>query len=836
MPIDRSARSAVIALALATALAVPLAIGPASAAPTAPAPSTPATSADPAASALPGGPRPTSIRLSEDDASTTVLVHGLGSAATEQARENRSYRHSDLQPTARFARGGDELTITVPGGAPRLSVGIGLTGVYAAHNDGAEKGLWRANLSTGTNTVTAPLDGMVHLISTDLGGSAEVTVEGGEPVPAFVRGQTSNEAFRAEMTRLDSAPFVQVIGDRFFGDFQKPRTGQHIMAADVTLRVSELDDFIRITNDTYGLRDDGTGVARKAPHRIYIASADSSGGYANASHDRIMFQVDTGAAADLFRAPRWDQWGFWHEVGHTYQTPTFNWSGLGEVLVNLSPLHVQSAYGWTSRLDGQVAHYDSIFAKPVETRSFQAEGNVWGRLFFFDHLRRGFGDGFYPQVNQELRVLKARGENIPATDEQKRQLLAVTAARVADRDLREFFRQWGIPLSADTAAIMAELPALEQPIWENRSSTTMIREYDTAPFSVPLGEIDDVSEQVTLGQRNLSSPPSLSDLRDSDGEGTVTVSDTVLIADAVGTGTATVTVTNDIGVREVFSTPVTVTPGTSFQFRGLSDRIVASLALQPAAGELRLFAGTSYDSHPNFGASEYIGATVHDARGRETAAFSVAGNDTAHAAARMFDGTAIRDGMYLTVRHREANSRSTRWDGGTQVARNPATTQHYRVDGGRLVGVPSIPTAPDGPLVGLPVTEPVALSRSAPTEVPVTVEATDAIDSVTGELVLTAPEGTRFADPQEALVTQVRQPGGDWVALDTLVADGAVRSDDGGTLTLAIRSTGDLGLTDGTQLRWAPEITVPASAAGGDSELRWTLTGTADRNEVAATS
>lgn len=824
---------AAVAATLAATLALPLAVGPASAAPSVPAAgsvATPVTTA--VADVVQGGPRPTSLRLSDDDASTTVLVHGLGSAATEQARENRSMRHSDLQPTARFARNGDELTITVPDGAPRLSIAVGLTGVYAAHNDGVEKGLWRAELSAGTNTVTAPQDGMVHLISTADGGSADVVLAGGEPVPAFVRGQTSNDEFRAEMARLGSAPFVQVIGDRFFGDFQKPKTGQHIVAADTALRVSELDDFIRITNDTYGLMDAGTGLARKAPHRIYIASADSSGGYANASHDRIMFQVNTGAAADLFRAPRWDQWGFWHEVGHTYQTPTFNWSGLGEVLVNLSPLHVQSDYGWTSRLDGQVAHYDAIFAKPVDDRNFQAEGNVWGRLFFFDHLRRGFGDEFYPRVNQELRVLKARGEQVPSTDEQKRQLFAATAARVADRDLREFFRQWGIPLSAETAAAMAELPALEKPIWQNRLTGDLIREYEMTPFSVPLGTISPVTETVTLGQRQLGAAPVVSDLRDSGGNGPVDVAGHTIRAGSLGAGSTDVTVANGLGVREVLSTPVTVTPGTSLQFRGLSDRVVASLALQPATHELRLIAATTYNSHPHFGRDEYVGATVYDAHGREHAAFSVEGVETAHAAAATFDGTSLTDGMYLTVRHREAASRSTRWDDGSQVPRNGATTQHYRVDAGRLVPAVGIPTPP--PVVPVATSETVPLVRGESAPVRFAVESTTGIDSLDGEIVLTAPLGTRFADGQQTLRTQVRQPGGTWTTLDALVVDGGVRSADGTTLTFEVSSTGDLGLSDGVRLRWSPRVAVPTAARAGESALGWTLTGTADGATVSA--
>jgi len=785
-----------------------------------------------ATEAVPGGPRRTSIRLSDDDASTTVLVHGLGSAGAAQGRENRSMRHSDLQPTARFAKNGDQLTITVPEGAPATSVVIGLIGVHAAHNDGADRGRWSTPLTVGENVITAPLDGMVHLMSTAPSGSADVVIEGGQPVPSFVTGQTTNEQLRAEMARLPDAPFVQVIGDRFFGDFQTPFTGTVIVTADMVTRVAELDHAIEVTNRTYGLLDEGTGLARKAPHRIYVAAPDRSGGYANATHERVTFPVSSGAAGDLFRAAAWDQWGWWHEIGHTYQTPTFNWGGQGEVLVNLSPLHIQSANGWDPRLDRMVGGYDAFFAKPVDERDYLSEGNLWVRLFLYDQLRRAFGDDFYPRLNQEYRVMKALGENQPSGSDEQRRLFARTASRVADRDLTEYFRQWGFSLDDATKAAMAELPALEQPIWLNRHSSEVIREHESPTFTVPVGEIDAVTESVTLGQRRLTAPPTTTGLRDSDGTGGIRELGTGLTAGSLGTGagTATLTLVTDESVREVFSSPVTVTPGTSFQLRGFEGRVVANLALQPATDELRLVAQTTYTAHPYFGGDEYLGATVFDRRGHEVAGFSVRGDETAYGAAAAFDGATITDGMHLTVRHREAASRATRWDDGTEVGRNAATTQHYRVDDGRLVPVTAVPVP--SALDAVPATTPVALERGTSVAVPLTVEATGRLRSLSAAMVVTAPAGTTLTPGQEALVTQVRLPGGDWVASSNVVATGSRLSADGRTLTLTLTGTDGLDLPEGTQLRWAPVVTVPPAAPRGGASLDWSLTGAAGDEEV----
>jgi hypothetical protein len=787
-----------------------------------------------APSALPGGPQPTSIRLSDDDASTTVLVHGLGSAGAAQGRENRSMRHSDLQPTGRFAAEGDVLTITVPEGAPALSVTIGLIGVHAKFNGGANRGQWSQALTPGSNVIASPLDGMVHLTSTVEGGSSDVVIEGGRPMPVFVAGQTTNTELRAEMARLSDAPFVQVVGERFFGDFQADATGTVIVRVDMEGRVAELDRMIEITNDTYGLRDDGTGLARKAPHRIYVAAPDTSGGYANATHGRVTFPVSSGAAGDLFRAARYDLWGWWHEIGHTYQTPTFNWAGQGEVLVNLSPLHIQSSYGWAARLDGFVGGYDDFFAQPVEQRDYMSTGSLWTRLFLYDQLRRAFGDEFYAHLNQEYRVMRALGESQPSDAEAQRQLFAVTASRVADRDLSEYFRQWGFQLDDATKATLAELPPLQQPIWQNRLSSEPVVEHEMPTYSVPLGTLDPVAESVTLGQRQLRTPPTAPDLRDSDAARSVSTVGTSVVATGVGTGAARLTAVNDVGVREVLSTPVTVTRGSSFEFRGLADRVVATLSLQPTTDELRMTAGTEYASHTNFGAAEYMGATVSDSRGRSRGSFSVAGSANAHAAARDFDGATIEEGWYLTIRHQEAASRLSRWDADQAAPRVGSTTQHLRVVGGRLTPVGAVPTPPDGALLTVPAVGTTLLTRGTPAALPVTVEAVADVRALDTELVLTAPSGTSFSDGQEALVTEVRLPGGQWVvSRSVLAADGAL-GDDGLTLTLTVRGADDLDLPDGARLRWAPTVVAPVDGGPVGGGLDWTLTGTAGDREVAA--
>ncbi|QSB24078.1 M60 family metallopeptidase [Curtobacterium sp. 24E2] len=535
-----------------------------------------------------------SIEHANDDASTTVRVWSLGDAETERRREGRSYRHSNLQPAARFVERGQDVTVVVPPGAPDLRVGIGLNGNYRDWNEGSHVGVREFPLATGPTTVTAPVDGLVYLVDRSTGrGSVDVAVSGGTAVPAFVLGQTSDADFTRAREQRPDAPFATIVGRRTFTE--PLRSSMPAVPSALTERVELWDRVVALTNAHFGLLDGAVGLARKAPHKIHIALPNTGGGYASAGNDRITMQISTGAAGELLHADPGDMWGFWHEVGHTYQTSAYNWAGMGEVVVNASALDVQHAISGENRLDRQsAAGAAAFFAKPVAERDFDTAGGGWVQILMFDQLRRAFGEHFYPRLNQALRTGLTLGEvSTPDNGQSKRQLFARTAGAVADRDLRPFFAQWGFELSDATATSLAALPPLDRAIWENRNTATDVPDHDLEAYSVPIGQVSSIQPSVTVGQRHLDHEPAVTGLGNTDGSGTPRVTDLAVIATAPGAGRLTVTLENGGSVREVLEAAVDVTAGNMFLFEGMSDKPVLRLATDPRAGALRLFSGTS---------------------------------------------------------------------------------------------------------------------------------------------------------------------------------------------------------------------------------------------------
>ncbi|MBF4606157.1 M60 family metallopeptidase [Curtobacterium sp. VKM Ac-1393] len=782
----------------------------------------------PAGSSSPRSPAgQASIVHSGDERTTTMRVWGQGDAETERRREGRSYRHSDLQPVSRFAQKGTELEVTLPADAPAMQVGIGLYGNYDDYNEGSAVGIKTFPVTAGTTAVTAPVDGLVYLIDRSPSGSHDVTVRGGEALPTFVLGTTSDDEFARDRAAHEDASFVTIVGERTFAEPPKGAFGR--IPDQMTSRVELWDRVVELTNAHFGLLDDGSGLARKSPQRLHITTPDTGGAWASAGNDRITMPVRGGAAWELLSSAPGNMWGFWHEVGHTYQTPAYNWAGMGEVVVNTSVLDVQRTISGENRLDRQnTAGVAAFFATPVDERVYDTQDG-WVKILMFDQLRRAFGEHFYPRVNQSLRSGLALGEvSTPDNGDSKKQLFARTAAQIADRDLRPFFAQWGFPLTDATSAALAELPPLTTDIWENRNSATDRTDHDLEPYAVPMGRITGGQPTVVVGQQRLDDEPVLADLQNSDGRGVPEYTGQSVSATAAGTGTLLVALRNSLGVREVLTRPVTVEPGNMFSFDGLSDRNVMRLAVDPREHELRLFAGTTYNAHASWGGKEYIGFELRSADRREQiGTWSVRGNETAHALASGF-AQEYQDGQVLIVRHAEARSRLDRWDDSVLQPANAATVQRYRIVDGRFEPMAEDPiVATAGPSV--------TLSRRSDTPVEVRLQTTRAIDRLSADVSLTAPDATAFAPGQTTLVAEVLRPGGSWTRESDLDLEGATANATGTVLT-AKRDSVAVDLPEGTLIRWSPLVRVVPDAPAGTSGLDYTVTGMIDGSTVRIAS
>lgn len=417
---------------------------------------------------------------------STLRAEALGSAEEAYKMEGRYKYHSHFQPSGRYVRRGTVLTVTVEPSVRGLELVIGLYGQYAKHNDGKVTGRQLVALNPGQNRIEALVDGMVYVQNRIYNTPATVEIYGGQPVPTYVKGVTSRADFDVQVETWNTAPFFVLVGEYVLFDVQMV-LATSLPGLDLDRRIEMMDSVVATTNALYGLSKYANDAAHKSAHRIHIINPDVGPGYASATDYHITFQNATAAGRHLLAGPENDQWGFYHEVGHTYQMKEFNYRGAIEVTVNIPALAVQEAQGYPNRIDSvSVRNAVAQFREtPIAERNFLGLTNGWVQLLMFDQLRRGFGADFYARLSQQFRLVNAKGTPEPPTDLAVMQHFMITAATVAERDLTPFFEEWGMPLEADTRSKLARFSALRHPIWHNMDRSTDLIESNLSPLEVP---------------------------------------------------------------------------------------------------------------------------------------------------------------------------------------------------------------------------------------------------------------------------------------------------------------------------------------------------------------
>ncbi|WP_426625581.1 M60 family metallopeptidase [Leifsonia sp. McL0607] len=402
----------------------------------------------------------TASQVLTDQVTSTLTIGSRGDAEADRIRENRWYRHSVLEPAGRYVTAGQKIEISLPSDATGVKVAIGQYGVHSGVNDRKDVGVKLTDVAGGTRTVVADRDGLVSLVKTTTGAvSAKVT--GGVPVPTFTLGQTTSADFAIQAEKFETSPFVVVGGERVVSMLQRS-TIASLLPSVTDERVRSWDRAVEIIDAEYGLDTAATGTHHKSPGRILIANPDENGannGYAYATHDRVIFPNIFGAGADLFTKPITDQWGLWHEIGHTYQAPQNRWTGMGEVTVNIASLAVQRALGVQSSLETgrNPSSIRAYLAQPDASRVYDAQTDYFVKLAMLDGLRVIAGDHFYPQLNQNYRENLAQA-NSAKTDDAKAQYFMVMAGSVAGANLADYFTKWGMKPNASTQAALATFP------------------------------------------------------------------------------------------------------------------------------------------------------------------------------------------------------------------------------------------------------------------------------------------------------------------------------------------------------------------------------------------
>lgn len=386
------------------------------------------------------------------------------------ASENRPFQHSYLTPTGYFLEKDKEYLIRINKNVKStdlLYLSIGQYGVYKNLNDGKDSGFETYQIIGDNLIITPKISGMLYLKDYRFTNSVAIlSITNNEPikVPTFIVDETNQTEFFNQVLTTKSF-FVEIVSKHIFGTFQTEMFKSqviNVVGININDTVLAWDQIWKYSNEVYGLNEKYSGVAKKYQQFIQISNPDSGPGYASSTNYRITFQNKTNAGRDLFTKKPNNQWGLWHEIGHSYQTPQYNWTNLTEVTVNISALYVQKFIAGTNNVDSasNIKIVKAFLDSNDVNKDFNTLQDLFAKLTMFWQLQMAFGDNFYPTISQLYRTDYLIVPNM------QQDFVKITS-KVANRNLIPFFEKWGFSITDDTKKAIEQLPSLKNNIWEN---------------------------------------------------------------------------------------------------------------------------------------------------------------------------------------------------------------------------------------------------------------------------------------------------------------------------------------------------------------------------------
>lgn len=586
----------------------------------------------------------------QDTVSKTFTVPPQGDLRRNTTLELRAMRHSNRFPTALYILKDESFTVSIAGG--NLSVDIGQYGTYSYLNDQKNIGFTRFELSEGEHTITFDKgDAMIYLINHSENDAVEATVSGAYPAPVFYIDQTTQDEWVAQLDNYTQAPLVEIVGNYVFASYQYPIANGLSRNLDMNGFINNMDMIFLMQIKLAGLDFNMIGDARKHRNRLHIATPFSGAGSAYASNEHIGFQENTGSAQRLLElhaiAGKNAEWAICHEMGHTFQNPSYTTSYFSEVTVNIPAYIIKLKLGKGEYYSDNTRKRDEIkkFVERDDLKDFTRptsnnDTNLWIQLGMFIQLYWAYGDDFFPRLNQRYRAYRPAVTN----DNEEIQTFMLYASMVAERNLTQFFNKWGLYPEDTIQREMIKYPEPAVPIWENIYNGFNVDQH-VAPYSPPQATIKKNTIEYVIGSHlsqqeisdyleNLSGvhpPIKTTWIKDDNMSDDTSVG--ILLEDEKNN-------TNRLALNLIFCYGNAITFHTYYE----KERLI--LSLPQHKNSLDLFYD-KYDKTPiTDGKGLFASLDFYDTTGLKLSSFSINREDDGRTFAEQVSGTPFEDGTY----------------------------------------------------------------------------------------------------------------------------------------------------------------------------------------------
>ncbi|QKE09903.1 putative mucin/carbohydrate-binding domain-containing protein [Bacillus cereus] len=573
----------------------------------------------------------------------TFHLPGKGSIEEEQKRLKVRYVLSANEPTGIYAAPNEEIKIEIKG-TQSIKAFIG-TKSYD------EKGFEEFELKPGENNISSSRGGILYFYNMNNDGEVMASViHGGSHFPLFVLGKHTQKDWDAMLKKYKNPYAVELKGERSLITASPEAVKNYMRETDPVELMKLHDKIIRFENSVAGLFEDGVGVAKAPNHYIQFVEKrkPDKGDWMFATNYHTGYIPETMDRVLNIERLKEDGWGPWHEVGHLHQQAPWFWSGIGEVTVNIYSLSVQRMLGNKSRLveEGKYEKAFSYLGNPDAQKLM----DEFEKLVMFWQLDLVYGEHFYPNLHQMYRLLPE--SEMPASDEDKKQMFIYMASKVAKQNLVPFFEKWGLSPNDEVREKIGNLnlPKLEKEIWKATDSNS-IHEKQVEPYGgLPYGEASNVVQNLIVGanfDENLASS-----LVQNLGENVKVTGRIIWPNLEAGKRAVLVEIEDEKGQKNFISVPVNSLYGDTMVFKGYGNEVNSIITLLHDEKKINVsFIGNKF--HDRFKNEKYVGITLYDKDGNEKKNISIEGQENSKKIALQFEGVELQYGDIMKVYHAE---------------------------------------------------------------------------------------------------------------------------------------------------------------------------------------
>ncbi|PEI75174.1 M60 family metallopeptidase [Bacillus wiedmannii] len=398
----------------------------------------------------------------------TYTVPGKGDVEILKQQERKSMAFSPYEPTGLYAKPNEQITINVEGNQD-IQAYIGTYSYDASWREDSK--IKSFTLKPGINTIQSPNGGMIYFYNKQQGGTIRTTVTtGGTTTPFFELGKHTKQDLINMLDQYPNAHAVELKGERVLITASPARVKKYLLGSntDPVQLLKKMDEATRIQDKVAGLSEEQ--VDKHYVH--YVEENHSPDYYMYAYPYRTAYVGDAiQYVLDINKFIK-DGWGPWHEAGHLRQQSPWKFYEMTEVQNNIYSLAVEKAFTSNQpfRLQQEGAYTKAFQYLEQSNKNYDEISDAFVKLVMLWQLQLAYGEDFYPKLHQLYRDMPSN--ELPQTDENKKQLFMISASKVAKQNLLPFFEKWGLRPNNDTIQKVNALgyPILTAEIWKGTDS------------------------------------------------------------------------------------------------------------------------------------------------------------------------------------------------------------------------------------------------------------------------------------------------------------------------------------------------------------------------------